>query len=284
MSMEMMVRALQVRVGNPTRKLILLKLADNANDAGECWPSYQHIADQCEVSRRSVIHHVAALCSAGLITRKHRNQPDKTHTNASNLYILRLSPMSDADIDPPTSFPSKSGADSTPASKSTATANEPPDTVSQADSEEIDEYVHLAERHGGPEKCRNPRGLRRYLRRHGLTDDHRAEMVEWRAADEAARGLQETIAAAEADDHPDHPPEPPQEWVAAREHLRCRVPDGEYHLWIEPLRAKTHNGELLILADNKEWAARVRDRYGDLIRASIEAAGGGEYSITAAPL
>ncbi|MFS1524472.1 helix-turn-helix domain-containing protein, partial [Microbulbifer sp. 2304DJ12-6] len=54
--MELMVKAMKVKVGNPLRKLVLLKLADNANDQGECWPSYQHVADQCEISRRSAMY------------------------------------------------------------------------------------------------------------------------------------------------------------------------------------------------------------------------------------
>jgi hypothetical protein len=45
MSMELMVKAMKTKVGNPLRKLVLVKLADNASDQGECWPSYQHIAD-----------------------------------------------------------------------------------------------------------------------------------------------------------------------------------------------------------------------------------------------
>lgn len=32
MSMELMVQAMKVKVGNPLRKLVLLKLADNASD------------------------------------------------------------------------------------------------------------------------------------------------------------------------------------------------------------------------------------------------------------
>ncbi|WP_108996528.1 helix-turn-helix domain-containing protein [Escherichia coli] len=66
MSMELMVKAMKIRVGNPLRKLVLIKLADNASDQGECWPSYQHIADQCEISKRSVMNHIAALCDSGL--------------------------------------------------------------------------------------------------------------------------------------------------------------------------------------------------------------------------
>ena len=50
MSMNLMAKAMNIKVGNPLRKLVLIKLADNANDNGECWPSYQHVADQCELS------------------------------------------------------------------------------------------------------------------------------------------------------------------------------------------------------------------------------------------
>lgn len=48
MSMDLMVKAMKTKVGNPLRKLVLVKLADNASDQGECWPSYQHIADQAD--------------------------------------------------------------------------------------------------------------------------------------------------------------------------------------------------------------------------------------------
>jgi hypothetical protein len=61
MSMDLMVRAMKIKVGNPLRKLVLLKLADNASDLGECWPSYQHIADQCEISKFGDESHPSAL-------------------------------------------------------------------------------------------------------------------------------------------------------------------------------------------------------------------------------
>ena len=38
MSMNLTAQAMQIKVGNPIRKLVLLKLADQANDKGECWP------------------------------------------------------------------------------------------------------------------------------------------------------------------------------------------------------------------------------------------------------
>lgn len=36
MSMTLMAQAMSIKVGNPIRKLVLIKLADNANDKGEC--------------------------------------------------------------------------------------------------------------------------------------------------------------------------------------------------------------------------------------------------------
>lgn len=88
MSMTLMVAAMKLRVGNPLRKLVLIKLADNASDVGECWPSYQHIADQCEISKRSVMNHISALCEAGLLRKEIRKGGPKG--NSSNVYFLTL--------------------------------------------------------------------------------------------------------------------------------------------------------------------------------------------------
>lgn len=91
MSMSLMVQAMKLKVGNPLRKLVLIKLADNANDQGECWPSYQHIADQCEIGKSTVRKHIKDLESAGLLRIEHRDGPKG---NSSNLYHLMLHPVS----------------------------------------------------------------------------------------------------------------------------------------------------------------------------------------------
>ena len=87
MSMELMVKAMKTKVGNPLRKLVLIKLADNANDMGECWPSYQHIADQCEIGRSTVKVHIRELEKCGLLRREFRR---KGELNQSNLFHLSL--------------------------------------------------------------------------------------------------------------------------------------------------------------------------------------------------
>ena len=109
MSMLLTAQAMKLKVGNPTRKLVLLKLADNANDKGECFPSYQHIADHCEVSRRSVISHIDVLIKMGLVEKKLRKNQDGS---SSNLYILHLEKGSE-NISPPSeriSPPSENGS------------------------------------------------------------------------------------------------------------------------------------------------------------------------------
>lgn len=87
MSMRLMVQAMNCEVGNPARKLVLLKLADNANDDGVCFPSYQYIADKCEMSKRSAISHIDDLIKMGFVTKKARKNKDGSSTN---LYLLHL--------------------------------------------------------------------------------------------------------------------------------------------------------------------------------------------------
>lgn len=67
MSLAAMIWAFDVPCGSATRKLVLLKLADNANDQGEAFPSIPTIARQCELSEREVIRTIHELESLGLV-------------------------------------------------------------------------------------------------------------------------------------------------------------------------------------------------------------------------
>lgn len=57
---------------NATSKLVLLALADKANEDGECWPGMDTVARMAGVSSRQVSTHLARLEEAGLIVRKRR--------------------------------------------------------------------------------------------------------------------------------------------------------------------------------------------------------------------
>ncbi|HIH9820292.1 TPA: helix-turn-helix domain-containing protein [Klebsiella pneumoniae] len=101
MSMTLMAKAMAIKTGNPIRKLVLIKLADNANDSGECWPSYKHIADHCECSKSAVRHHIDALISMGLLVKENRPGVKNGKGNASNLYCMNLdNPMPPKSIAP----------------------------------------------------------------------------------------------------------------------------------------------------------------------------------------
>jgi biotin operon repressor len=91
-----MTKAFKAKVQNPLRKLVLIKLADNANDKGVCHPSYQHIADQCEISRRSVIDHVKALQAMGVLTIKHRMNDGENTSNSFHICSKKLEELSSA--------------------------------------------------------------------------------------------------------------------------------------------------------------------------------------------
>lgn len=54
---------------------------------------YQHIADQCEISKRSVMNHIAALCESGLV-KKVTRKGEKG--NSSNIYLLHLDGAGDS--------------------------------------------------------------------------------------------------------------------------------------------------------------------------------------------
>ena len=122
-----MAKAMSIKVGNPLRKLVLIKLADNANDKGECWPSYQHIAEHCECSKSAVRTHIEALIDMGLLVKENRLGINNGKGNTSNIYYLDLSnPMSSKSIAPmPPKSIAISNGDSPVPSKSIAM---PPDS------------------------------------------------------------------------------------------------------------------------------------------------------------
>jgi DNA-binding transcriptional ArsR family regulator len=57
-------------IGNPTLKLVLLALADNANDNGYCYPGIDHLVRKSELSKRQVLRHLDRLEEMGLMRRQ----------------------------------------------------------------------------------------------------------------------------------------------------------------------------------------------------------------------
>lgn len=61
MSIRQMNSAWDAECRSHTAKLVLVALADNANDSGVCWPSITSIAKKCGLSRQSVLDQIEHL-------------------------------------------------------------------------------------------------------------------------------------------------------------------------------------------------------------------------------
>ena len=92
MSNKFLSRAFLARTGSPARKMVLVKIADQANDNGEAYPSYQHIANDSEMSRRTAMRHVHELKGAGFLEIRPRlyRDDDGRRMNRSNLFVLTI--------------------------------------------------------------------------------------------------------------------------------------------------------------------------------------------------
>lgn len=64
--------AWQQTTGGPAQKIVLITLADLADEEHSCWPSPTYISENTEVSERSVRRHLKHLEAAGLIRKERR--------------------------------------------------------------------------------------------------------------------------------------------------------------------------------------------------------------------
>ena len=71
---------------NATSKLVLLALADRADDDGKCWPGMDTVAARAGVSTRQVSTHMKSLEGMGLLSRVRRRRDDGTLSG----YTFRL--------------------------------------------------------------------------------------------------------------------------------------------------------------------------------------------------
>lgn len=88
MSITLMSRVWETALPS-TQKMVLLALADNANDQGRsCFPSIKTLSEKCTTSIRAVQTHIASLEEAGLIARKVR-------INVTSEYTLNVKLISE---------------------------------------------------------------------------------------------------------------------------------------------------------------------------------------------
>ena len=74
---------------SPAPKLVLMALADEANDGGFCFPSVAHRAKKCSIGERTVQRILRRLSEDGLVGVEQRFRKDRART--SNCYRLGVS-------------------------------------------------------------------------------------------------------------------------------------------------------------------------------------------------
>lgn len=73
-------------------KLVLLALADHADDSGKCWPGTRLVAEKCGISRSTLGRHLVTLKERGLVEVRPRWRDDKGQT--TNIYLLAVPTLS----------------------------------------------------------------------------------------------------------------------------------------------------------------------------------------------
>ena len=84
-----LIWAANVKGLKPAAKIVLIQLADFHNkETGQCNPSAQLLADECEMGRATLFRHMTTLEECGLVTRHARGDGDGGR--GSNQYELHL--------------------------------------------------------------------------------------------------------------------------------------------------------------------------------------------------
>lgn len=88
MSFQAMAWAVEQKTGSASTKLVLLILANYADNAGVCWPSQERLASDTDMTDRSIRNAVAALVEIGLLQVEERR--GTTGVRKTNTYRLQL--------------------------------------------------------------------------------------------------------------------------------------------------------------------------------------------------
>lgn len=80
MSVEALAWAIDLKIP-PTQKLVLICLANYADENGVCWPGQKKLADKTGLTDRTVRTQLSCMEKAGLFTRRQRRRENMTRTS-----------------------------------------------------------------------------------------------------------------------------------------------------------------------------------------------------------
>jgi len=87
MSFQAMAWAANQTTKNSVQKLVLLMLANYADENNSCFPSYQHLADVCSCTKKTAVRACQELEKEGIIETQKRF--DNKGKQTSNRFIIR---------------------------------------------------------------------------------------------------------------------------------------------------------------------------------------------------
>jgi hypothetical protein len=90
MSIQAMSAAFEVQGLSPSEKVVLLALANYADEKNRCWPSQKRLAEMTGLTDRWVRKILSTLETRGFLTREKRCRDDGSQT--SDVFQLRLTP------------------------------------------------------------------------------------------------------------------------------------------------------------------------------------------------
>lgn len=90
MSIKAIDWAFRQKCGTPAEKLVLLALADYANDNGECWPGQDHIAEKTDLVRETVLRLLRSLEKQSLVVSLRKK--DASGRDLGKRYFLQFCP------------------------------------------------------------------------------------------------------------------------------------------------------------------------------------------------
>lgn len=88
MSIQAVSWALETECPSSAAKLVLVALANYADEYGECFPSLAKLAQIAGTTRQNVSQHIKKLSEAGLVAKQERER--RNGSQASNVYVLSI--------------------------------------------------------------------------------------------------------------------------------------------------------------------------------------------------
>jgi hypothetical protein len=212
-------------VGGGTTKLVLLLLADYADDDGCCWPGIETVAEKAEINEKSVRRHLQKLEKRGMLERTRRRRSDGTM--GTYRYRLIIGPR---DQNQPPGRESGGGPEqpeNSPGPDETATPVSPPETPTS------DQNAPAGRLSGGEN--------------HPGASDHRT--MRPTPPDNEARTTGLSVRAEPSVEQPGGPPPPPAEGGEAGARS------------LEAFLGDDFRPALEILRDLRGWSRTVEDTF-----------------------